>query len=80
MRGLIDRPLPSLKETLELNLLAARMTNPDARFIGISVNTSALDPEQAKVCCERYANELNLPVVDPLRHGMQPIMDNLCVN
>jgi len=77
MRGLSNRPLPSLRDTIETNLRAARVTNPDVRFVGVSVNTSALSDEDALACCEAYERELGLPVVDPLRHGVERLVANL---
>jgi uncharacterized NAD-dependent epimerase/dehydratase family protein len=77
MRGLKNRPLPGLQETIDINLQAARVTNPEVRFIGVSVNTSMLSEEEAIIKCEKYSQTLGLPVVDPLRHGIQPVLDNL---
>ncbi|WP_440863222.1 hypothetical protein [Symbiopectobacterium purcellii] len=37
MRG-VDYPIPDLAACMALNLSMARLTNPDARFVGISVN------------------------------------------
>ena len=47
MRGLPDRPVPALADCLEPHLAAARLTNPNVRFIGVSINTSGLDPAAA---------------------------------
>lgn len=77
MRGLKNRPLPSLQDTIETNLRAARVTNPDVRFIGVSVNTSSLSEDEALRRCKAYEQELGLPVVDPLRHGVERLVANL---
>ena len=77
MRGLTNRPLPSLADTIETNLHAARVTNPEVRFIGVSVNTSALSEGEALSCCQAYEHQLKMPVVDPLRHGVEPLVANL---
>jgi len=77
MRAIPGRPLPALAETLALNLQAAKVTNPDARFVGIAVNTSALTDEEALQRCQRYEAEFNIPCVDPLRHGVARIVDGL---
>lgn len=77
MRGLTNRPLPSLQDTMDINLACARVTNPMARFIGVSVNTSALGEDDASACCEKYQQQLGLPVVDPLRHGVERLIENL---
>src|SRR3546814_15343635 len=38
-RGLPTFPMPSLTETLEINLLSGRVTNPDIPAVGIPHNT-----------------------------------------
>lgn len=77
MRAIPGRPLPALAETLALSLLAAKVTNPDARFVGIAINTSALTDEEALKRCQQYQEEFNIPCVDPLRHGVAKIVDGL---
>lgn len=77
MRGLSGRPLPSLDETIAMNLECARVTNPHARFVGVSVNTSALDEVEAMSRCQTYADQIGLPVVDPLRQGVESIVARL---
>ena len=77
MRGVPGHPVPGLKETLERNLEAARLTNPDVIAVGIAFNTSAYsDAEAARLCAEAAA-ELNLPCQDPVRMGVDQIVDNL---
>ena len=77
MRAIPDRSLPGLEQTMALNLQAAKLTNPNALFIGIAINTSALDDDQALARCEQYENEFDIPAVDPLRHGVKRIVDSL---
>ena len=77
MRGLPDYPLPSLKDCLEANLAAARLTNPAVRFVGVAVNTSALDEEAARAELAKTEEELGLPATDPVRNGVGPIVDRL---
>ena len=77
MRGLTNRPLPSLQETIDINLACARVTNPNTRFVGVSVNTSALNEEEASARCASYEQQIGLPVVDPLRHGVERIIHKL---
>jgi uncharacterized NAD-dependent epimerase/dehydratase family protein len=77
MRGLPDYGLPDLQLCIDTNLTAARLTNPDVRCIGVAVNTSLMEADAAR----RYAGEteekLGLPVVDPVRHGVAPLVDQL---
>ena len=70
-------PLPSISETISLNLLHARRVNPDARFVGVSVNTSGLSGQERWRVLEKYAVETRLPAVDPLIDGVAPIVDAL---
>ena len=80
MRGIPGRALPGLKETLERNLEAARLTSPGVRAVGICLNTSRLDPATAKAVCRQSEDLLGLPCSDPMAFGVEPIIDELlCV-
>ncbi|KAA5803635.1 DUF1611 domain-containing protein [Alkalicaulis satelles] len=75
IRGLPHRPLPSLTETLEAHLAAARINNRDVRAAAVSVNTGALTPEAAEAALEAARAETGLPATDPIRHGAGAIVD-----
>lgn len=77
MRGLPDYALPSLAECVNANRRAARLTNPDAAFVGIAVNTSQMAPGEAEPYLRRLEDDLDLPAVDPFKHGVAPIVDRL---
>ena len=77
MRGLPEYPLPDLEVCMEMNLAAARLTNPAARFVGVAVNTSALDEAAARRCLAETEQRLGLPCVDPVRTGVARIADRL---
>jgi len=77
LRGLPDYAVPDLRECLEANLAAARLTNPDVTCEGIAVNTAALDAEAARALLASIEEELRLPAVDPFRDGVAPIVDRL---
>jgi uncharacterized NAD-dependent epimerase/dehydratase family protein len=77
LRGHPDYPLPGLEEAMDLHLRAACQTNRDAKFVGISVNTSALPEAESKAVLARYAAQTGLPCVDPLRTGVGEIVDRL---
>ncbi len=77
LRGLPHYPVPSLEATMELSLRAARLTNPAAIFVGVSVNTHALSPEDAAATLKRIAAQTGLPAVDPVRNGVGPLVDAL---
>ncbi|MFC2952711.1 DUF1611 domain-containing protein [Marinicaulis aureus] len=70
-------PLHSLQETIEANLLMARRVNPDARFVGMSVNTSQLPLSEKPALFERLSAETGLPVIDPIKDGAKLIVDRI---
>ena len=57
--------------------LSARLTNPDAQFVGISVNTVDLNADDSKAVLEKYAAEFELPCVDPIRTGVTSVVDRI---
>ena len=63
--------LPSLDETIELNLRIGRRTNPGIRCAGVSLNTEALDAQSAARLFAQERARLNLPVADPMRGGTE---------
>ena len=77
MRGLPTYKLPDLKLCIDRNIEAAQLTNPAARCVGVSVNTSAMDAGAARDYLRRTEDELGLPVVDPVRSGIGAIVDRL---
>ena len=77
MRGLPEFPLPSLAECMEANLNAARLTSPDVKCIGISINTKALTEAEARAYLKKTEAEMGLPVVDPVRNGVARLVDAL---
>lgn len=77
MRGLPDFALPSLQECIAMNETAARLVNPAARVIGISVNTSGLPSDEQDACLEAIEKEIGLPTVDAFRQGAGRLVDAL---
>ena len=77
MRGLPGRPLPDLAECLDRNLEAARLTSPAVRAAGICLNTSGLEPAEARRLCDRTADRLGLPATDPIAFGVDSIVDEI---
>jgi uncharacterized NAD-dependent epimerase/dehydratase family protein len=77
MRGLPHYPLPDLKTCIAANETAARLTNPRARCVGISVNTAALDLAAAQAYLRETEERYGLPTVDPIRMGVARLVDVL---
>jgi uncharacterized NAD-dependent epimerase/dehydratase family protein len=75
MRGLPHYRLPHLGACVEANLSAARLTNPDVKLLGFSLNTSLLDATAAERALREVENQFGLPVVDPLRTGVAKLVD-----
>ncbi|TMO68900.1 N-acetyltransferase DgcN [Pseudoalteromonas aurantia] len=79
MRGLPHQSLPTIIDTIRLNEQAARLTNPNAKVIGISVNTSSVSEEDGIAFCQALSQELNMPCVDPLRMGVATLLESLAL-
>lgn len=67
--------LPALDDTISLHERLARRTNPDARCIGLCVNTSTLSPEKRMSCLQDLRDRHRVPAVDPLIDGCGEIVD-----
>jgi len=83
MRGLPDCPLPELKRCLEANLVAARLTNPAVKAVGVALNTSGLPEAEATAACRQIGDLLELPCQDPVTMGVEDLVDSLlarCTN
>jgi uncharacterized NAD-dependent epimerase/dehydratase family protein len=61
--------IPSLEETIDLNVRLARLTNPAARCAGVSLNTAAMTDAEAADTLKATADRLGLPAADPIRGG-----------
>lgn len=77
MRGLSECPLPDLQQCLQANLAAARLTNPQVEAVGVALNTSQLKGDQGLEECRRISDLLGLPCQDPVRTGVDAIVDKL---
>lgn len=77
MRGTPDIPMPGLQDVIDANIAAGKLTNPDIRCIGVSVNTSALSDDEANKLLQDIESELALPCVDAFRHGAARLVDAL---
>ncbi|WBX86120.1 DUF1611 domain-containing protein [Sphingosinicella microcystinivorans] len=72
-----DYPLPTLEAAIAAYLPHAQRTNPAARFVGVSLNTSALDEDTARRALEDAHARTGLPVFDPLRFGIEAVVDEM---
>ena len=69
--GVEGYELPSLEETIDLNLRLGKRTNPRIRCAGVSLNTSRLTESEAKQVLAAESKRLGLPVADPIRGGAE---------
>ena len=72
-----DYKVPDLRRCIDANVTAARLTNPEARVVGISVNTSRMDPASVDAVVREIEAQTGLPCCDPIRHGVDRILDVL---
>ena len=61
--------VPSIEETVELNLRLGARTNPAIRCGGVSLNTSSVSAAEAERIIAAESERLGLPVADPIRGG-----------
>lgn len=77
MRGLPGYAMPSLEALRDLALPVARIANPKAEVVGISINTAAMGEDEALSHLEAVEKRMGLPAVDPFRQGAARLCDAL---
>ncbi|CAN1561437.1 COG3367 Uncharacterized conserved protein [Rhabdaerophilaceae bacterium] len=73
MRG-VAHPLPSIQAVIDLTIACGRLTNPEIRPIGISVNTEHQSDSEARSLLEALEGTYHLPATDPIRFGCASIV------
>lgn len=76
-RHMPHMPMPKVEDIIELGLRLAKLTNPNPRFVGMAINTSSLNEEDAKAYLKAMEEKHGLPATDPVRFGVENIVDNL---
>ncbi len=77
MRGLPDYTPPSLAALRDMVLPIARVVNPGAKVIGISINTQHMGDDEARAYISKVEGEMGLPATDPFRYGPEKLVDAL---
>ena len=77
MRGLPDYALPSLEMVRDLSLQLAKVVNPAAEVVGISINSQHLSETEAEEYIGETEKRIGLPTVDPFRTSAAPLVDAL---
>jgi uncharacterized NAD-dependent epimerase/dehydratase family protein len=73
LSGFPHMPVVSLDRAISAYLAAARLTNPRARFVGVSLNTSTMTEAEAHRALKSTSESLGLPCIDPIRTGVEAI-------
>ena len=66
INGYPDFPVPTLSAAIRLFEDSARLTNPAARVVGISLNTARLSPAEPDAAIIAATQETGLPAFDPV--------------
>ncbi len=77
MRGLPGYALPSLEAVRDMSVALARVANPKAEVIGISINTAGMGEDEAMTYMEGVEKRMGLPTVDPFRQDAGRLCDAL---
>ncbi len=77
MRGLPHYRLPKIEDCIAANVAHARLTNPKAKCIGVSLNTSKMTAKAAARAIGALADRLGMPVCDPSRTGVAALAKKL---
>ena len=71
IEGYPDCPIPDLQEAIDRYVQAGRLTNRAVRCVGLSINSSSLDDGAWAAYAQAQSQRLGLPVVDPMRGGIE---------
>lgn len=77
MDGYPGYPLPGLQRCVDFNLELARLTNPQARCVGISINTATLTEHDRDTLLAALETEFALPCFDPVATGVAGLVETL---
>lgn len=69
--------IPPLNEAIDLYLSMSRITSPNVRCAGISLNTSKLNDAEAHAALAEYESRYGYVCIDPLRTGAGRLADAL---
>ncbi len=69
--------IPPLLEVIELHLVMGRLTNPEIRCSGISLNTQSMTDKERSDALARVRDDTGLIVFDPVATGAGELIDYL---
>jgi uncharacterized NAD-dependent epimerase/dehydratase family protein len=70
INGFSDFPIRPLEETMTVYVSLALVTNPQAKFVGIALNTSTFCEDKARALAADLEIKHGLPCFDPIRFGI----------
>ncbi len=73
----IDYPVPRIEDVIELTIRLGSRTNPDIRCCGVAINTARLSEHAAREIVCAVEEIIGLPCTDPIRFGVQNIVEKL---
>jgi len=75
--GFEDYPMAAIRDAIDAHVSAARLTNRNARAVGICINSSRRSDVDARALVDAIGKEYDLPCCDPIRWGVEAIVDRL---
>ena len=75
--GWPDFELPTIREVIERTIDIGKQTNQTIHCVGLSINTSKLTEQEAKDFLASLENVFGLPATDPIRFGVENIVQAL---
>ncbi|MHC2087590.1 N-acetyltransferase DgcN [Methylobacterium sp. WCS2018Hpa-22] len=76
MRG-VKHSLPSIQQVIDLTIQLGSLTNPAICPVGIAVNTQKLPEDEAQTLLQDLTRDHGLPATDPVRFGVDGIIDRM---
>lgn len=73
----VSAPVPTIAEVIDLTIRLGGMVNPEIRCVGVAINTQHLSLEAAQALLADTRAEFQLPATDPLRFGVDAIVNHL---
>ena len=70
-------PLPTLAACIDRNLELARLTSPEVRCVGVSLNTDGMSASARTAARRAVESTCGVPCVDPLADGAGLIVDHI---
>lgn len=77
LSGLPDMPIPAVESIVRLTIELGRVTNPAIRCVGVSLNTMRVPDAERDALHRDYERRLGVPSFDPLRGGVDRVVDRM---